>query len=47
MDFENKSITTPDNVENSEKKGKHFWKHAGLVSVALFLALLTVVIINL
>ena len=47
MDFENKNITAPLTEENSEKKGKKVWKHVGLVSVALFLALLTVIIINL
>ncbi len=48
MDFENKNInTTSASVDNSEKKGKGFWKHVGLIAVALFLAVLTVVIINL
>ena len=47
MDFENKNINTPSNAENGEKKSKAFWKHFGLITVALFLALLTVIIINL
>ena len=48
MDFENKNInTTSANGDNSEKKSKGVWKHIGLIAVALFLALLTVVIINL
>ena len=47
MDFENKNINTAINSENAEKKSKAFWKHFGLVTVALLLALLTVIIINL
>ena len=48
MDFENKNVnTTLTNAENGEKRGKGVWKHVGLVAVSLFLALLTVIIINL
>lgn len=48
MDFENKNKNTASSIsETTEKKGKGVWKHVGLIAVALFLAVLTVVIINL
>lgn len=50
MDFENNDFnvnTTSINQDVTEKKGKAIWKHVGLIAVALFLAVLTVVIINL
>ncbi len=49
MDFENKSLDTSsvNSAENNEKKGKGVWKHVGLIAVALCLAVLTVIIINL
>ncbi|MBR1983091.1 MAG: hypothetical protein IKA12_00190 [Clostridia bacterium] len=48
MDFENKNVNIASATsETTEKKGKGIWKHVGLIAVSLFLALLTVIIINL
>jgi hypothetical protein len=37
----------PQNVEEGKSKAKGFWKHVGFIVLALTLAVVTVVVLNL